>query len=700
MSFCINTEKAEETIKVPAVETKLGDMCQTLVDKVSEALDEKLASFEDKNEEWCRRQEEVVQKLLPRTDKQILAMNDLSEIETQTEFETREMCTQTEDDTDTLFSAPIPIPIHTRTRRGSKASLQGENLMDASPHRQMSPERDRFATDDSGAESGEPGKKKKKKKKNKVEDMFDPETGDSPSPDEASKGLRQSAGTGEEISDLEVPQSPVAERSPSKDESPSPMALRRQASSPSNGTPTNGGKKLRKSPTAKGAIVLKAGQTDPAADLELMTDMSGTRDIDTKMKAVAIRLGLAKYPKFSAIVTRTDGPLSLWVKGPLFKIIANILVFANIFFIVLQAENSVSNAAKGQEASGMFATLDLFFTVAFALDLLMRVIGERLSILFTKDRLWNYMDIALVLGDLFNQVINLIMSAMGKKGPEGIFGAMRGAARACRAGRVARTLRIFRSFSFFSLPREVVAAFGAVPFMLVIYFFIALFFGLIFMQAAAESQLNEAALDESKEAMAHYFGSVGDAVITLVLVLLRAMDWIEIYLAIAETSKLYSWVFLVFAFFAIVAFMNAITAMCVQCCMARVQKNEMEGRTEASVKLTRVLAKNDKDSTPVTWGRLQTNLDNPIVRGYLENLGLDVADAKGLCKLMGRGDNTQVDLPEFARACVKFTRAGKGADLLPVLLFNKRLLIEFREFTDHFHASMGHAMTKRSRSRS
>jgi len=164
MSFCINTEKAEETIKVPAVETKLGDMCQTLVDKVSEALDEKLASFEDKNEEWCRRQEEVVQKLLPRTDKQILAMNDLSEIETQTEFETREMCTQTEDDTDTLFSAPIPIPIHTRTRRGSKASLQGENLMDASPHRQTSPERDRFATDDSGAESGEPGKKKKKKK--------------------------------------------------------------------------------------------------------------------------------------------------------------------------------------------------------------------------------------------------------------------------------------------------------------------------------------------------------------------------------------------------------------------------------------------------------------------------------------------------------------------------------------------------------
>lgn len=333
-----------------------------------------------------------------------------------------------------------------------------------------------------------------------------------------------------------------------------------------------------------------------------------------------------------------------------------------------------------------FLIIDGFFSLAFGVDLVLRLIGERAGFFFSSDRVWNYMDFGLVVGDVFNELINAIMGAIGSSAPSANFDGLRGAARACRAIRMARTLRVFRSVSLFALPREVVASFATVPLMILIWFFIALFFSLIFMQASAESLASESTTESNQNVMYSYFGSVGNSLLSLFYVLLGAMDWDILYDAIAETSGLYAFMFLSFAFFAIVAFYNSITAMCVQGCLARVQRNELDTKSTESVKLAAVLSKTDKGSN-CNWGQLNQNLDDPMVHGHLDRLGLDISDARGLCKLMSRGDKQPVNMGEFARACVKFTRTVRGVDFLPVLLANKRILQEVRDLADRFPSS-------------
>merc|ERR1719498_917007 len=108
--------------------------------------------------------------------------------------------------------------------------------------------------------------------------------------------------------------------------------------------------------------------------------------------------------------------------------------------------------------------------------------------------------------------------------------------------------------------------------------------------------------------------------------------------------------------------MNSITAMCVQSCFARVQRNEVEGKLEGSIKLTKLLFKTAESEyynplagrwkTEISWGQLTKMLQKPLIHGSLENLGIDLTDAQGICKLMAPVDHTSAaNMPDFARAC-------------------------------------------------
>lgn len=428
---------------------------------------------------------------------------------------------------------------------------------------------------------------------------------------------------------------------------------------------------------------------DAMGDDAIIGEMQGARSLQSKMDAVALKWRFRKYPELSHWLSRVDGPLSGFVKRRCFKTVTSTLVFANIFFIVFQSSIAVDLAQEGKGLGPAFRVIDVMFSVAFGIDLCLRLLGERASFFYSMDRWWNILDFCLVSGDVFNEVIGVVMDSVGGSAPEGYFGTLRGAARACRAGRAARTLRVFRSVAFLTLPREVVASFTAVPLMISIYFFIALFFSLIFMQASAESYLDPNADSGDQERMGMYFGSVASSLVSLFFTLLGGMDWIMIYNTLLAASPLYSTIFAFFAFFAIVAYMNSITAMCVHSCFARADKADTDSRLEASKKLKKILedqAKKDyfnpfvvRQDFRCTWGQLSECLDKPLVFGHLDGLGLDLVDAKGICKLMTHKESDAAQIQNFATACIKYTKNARGIDFLPLLLNNKKLMREMKE---------------------
>jgi hypothetical protein len=413
--------------------------------------------------------------------------------------------------------------------------------------------------------------------------------------------------------------------------------------------------------------------------------MAGKRSISEKMEEVSMKWFFSKSsPKLTAFLKRTDAPLSGFVQSKGFKSVCNFLVLANILFIVIQAEANVSAAIDGQDSNLAFDFIDMLFSIAFAVDLMLRLIGQRASFFYTQDKAWNVLDFCLVTGDGLNEI-----AAIALNSPSGNLASLRGAARASRAARVARTLRVFRSVSFFTLPREVVAAFSAVPFMMMLWFFISLFFALIFVQATAEALKDgDGQNAEAVAALEEYFGSVKRSLTSLFFVLLGGLDWVLFYDAFDQTSTVYSYLFLAFAFFSIVAFLNSITAMCVQSCFARVVRNEIDGKMEAAGKLAKLLIKtaDKKYHNPLagrkthvcSWADLHKMLADPMVHGALEGLGLDRSDAQGIAKLMTKDDQTPANMQDYARACVKFTRTVRGADFVAVLLTSKKIMMECR----------------------
>lgn len=381
---------------------------------------------------------------------------------------------------------------------------------------------------------------------------------------------------------------------------------------------------------------------------------------------------------------RSDNWMMSIVSSHVFVFLVNVLIWANVIFIALQAQHRVDQARIGQEETQFFFFLDAGFSACFFLELSMRIIGERVAFFLNADARWNAMDCFFVALDSTNM---LFIFAFGTT-ETGLdyFTGIRGALRALRLARAGRALRVFRAMKFINMIRlliDVVQASLIFSVYVVVLFTVMLvFFSVIFMQATVDSFLNHGDVEDVDS----LFGSVPQSMLTLFWCMASASPE-TVYDRLLTVSPMYAICLLMFIFFVLFAFMNSVTASFVESAISASRKYDLEGKTSEQLEIEHLLHEADTGNDgKVSLDELREHLNKPTVRDSLAKLGLDAPETRGICELMTPKTGEEVNINELAQVCVRFTRAVRSADFVQVLLANKRLLEDIAALKTMFFA--------------
>jgi len=378
-----------------------------------------------------------------------------------------------------------------------------------------------------------------------------------------------------------------------------------------------------------------------------------------------------------------DGPLQALIRSRLFTGTVNFAIFINVAFIAWQAEDAVAKAKEGDKPWMVFTLFDLGFCGFFFLEIVLRLLGDRIVFFLGPDFRWNLMDLSFVAMDGVNQIFLFIIEGVDLS----YISSFRAAIKMIRLARAARALRMFRivrnSLRARLLLEETVASASLGFWLLMVLGVVLIFFGLFFMQASADVLLdqNDIGYSESLEnKLLKHFGSSQDSIFSLFELASGGQSWSATYLYLVEVDPVYGVVFILFVFFTLLLFLNVVTGVFVNSAVQRSRKHEVENKTDEAENIRSLLRKAELENADglVSKEEFLKFLTSPYGKGQLMSLGLENAEALGIYELLDKENNKQVNIDELASGCARFTQPVRSADNVSILLAIKKITKEQR----------------------
>lgn len=433
------------------------------------------------------------------------------------------------------------------------------------------------------------------------------------------------------------------------------------------------GRKGRQSRRRKVAVTKEADVFEPAQRAIL-----GLAEKPAIKKMVAERVGQWHLPeRWKRVLARTDGPFSKLVKRPSFFAVTNLLILSNVIFIAVEAQHRVHQARDGSPPMADFELADTIFTVAFSVELALRLIAERAAFFLAPDWRWNVMDLLFVSTDLMNEVLTII-AQQGGGGFVSTAATIQSSARTLRLVRAARAFRALRLLA--QLPRvkqmvqELVRSLVPVVWMLTLLAVLLLFFSLIFMQAAADGLQSGVGEAASRELWSR-FDSLEQASLSLFKVFTGGLEWEPLHASLAEVSTFYGIGFVMFIIVVVLAFLNIVSATFVASALTTKMIKDTEDAQAACAEVKRLIHDFGitQESGMVNLEDLLDLLDVPSVKYYLASVNLDGSSVRAIFDLLDAEGHKSVRVADLAQGCAKFARAVRGSDFVSVLLASRLL---------------------------
>jgi hypothetical protein len=235
---------------------------------------------------------------------------------------------------------------------------------------------------------------------------------------------------------------------------------------------------------------------------------------------------------------------------------------------------------------------------------------------------------------------------------------------------VSRVLRIFNALRIFKEIRLMVDSLaGSLAFFFWCAIMLGLFlslFGICFVQAVTDGleESNDLS-DDLRKSLMNDFGSVSQAMLSLILALTGSSAWGDQYNEIKTTGgSIFSWMYLFFILFSIIAFFNVITSVFCEKAMSLADHHTVEEKMlvrqrkryhDASelLKMLSTLLKDD-GTQQLDCDRFEEFLSHPRAVGYFEMKGLNESSARRFFRqLLEVYQASRIDFGTFASACVK-----------------------------------------------
>jgi hypothetical protein len=510
--------------------------------------------------------------------------------------------------------------------------------------------------------------KEKKEKKEKKEETDkegyedEPDTPDTPSPDKAQRKRRKSVSS---VASCESMEPDTIGKSAEGGE-----RRRRKGSLTSLCSVDN-----IKKPFKIGKE-LKLERDDHDTSLYLVAEKADLEDLVTQE--------LAKWnfsDKWKVLLADTNNFLYGFVNSKIFKGVANMVILFNVLFIAVQAEHSVAKAHEGEEPSAMFLLIDLVFCVFFFVEILFRLIGERIVFFLGPDWRWNVMDLSFVAMDVANQLFLIVLQGVDL----GYVSSLRTGLKMVRLIRAARALRMFRivrsSTRCRLLIEETVASMSLGLCLLALLFVVLTFFGIFFMQAAADVLLGEDFGETLQKQILKEFGTSPEAVFSLFQLTLGGMSWSDSFHNFLKVDTVYGIVFIIFVFFTFLLFLNVVTGVFVDSALRRSKRHEVENSSDEASQIRHLLTKADLGNAEGLVSKMDflTFLNGPYGKEQLRTLGLGTSEALAIYELFDKDGNHRVNIDELASGCARFTQPVRSVDTVALLLSVRKMNKEQRQ---------------------
>mmetsp|Transcript_102726 Transcript_102726/g.199112 ORF Transcript_102726/g.199112 Transcript_102726/m.199112 type:complete len:436 (-) Transcript_102726:78-1385(-) len=357
----------------------------------------------------------------------------------------------------------------------------------------------------------------------------------------------------------------------------------------------------------------------------------------------------------------------LWriVRSMPFHVSMSVVILFHALSIGLTTDAELSAVMAKEEPDKMWAIMDICFSAVFTLELILRILAERLLFFFGEERMWNLFDTVLVILSIIDTVLN----NMSYDGTGDLAAArMVRFVRFVRLVRLARAVRAIHSLRLFI--HSIIASGISLIWCLVIISFVMYFFVSVFLNGITE-HVRSNPDDPSTAALAEYYGSVWKAMVTLFMSISGGVDWKDAMEPLLHVHWLYEMTFVFFIYFMFFGVLNIVVSAFVQAAAEIAKKDreflvhqELESSEAYNKKIRAFFAEADKDqSGMLSWEEFEDHLKNPKVSAYFASLELDVTHAHRLFKLLDVNRSNEVGLDEFLDGCVRLKGEAKSIDV-------------------------------------
>lgn len=361
------------------------------------------------------------------------------------------------------------------------------------------------------------------------------------------------------------------------------------------------------------------------------------------------------------------------VTNHVFEAVIATLIVANSVLIGLEVEIQ----ANSQEESVpiVFFFLNAIFTGIFTLELVLRVRALKGKFFASGSLYMSCLDVVLVMIGLIDTCVQSLR----------LFGALHSTSvddlstvrlfRVLRITRMLRMLRMTRLVAFVASLRTLLASIWATLqslmwaglLLLSIIYIVAV----VFTQAAAD-HFREVGRDPAIE---EFWGTVPVAMLTLFESVAGGLSWHVVLGPLHTMSSALVGIFTLYIFFTYFAVLNVFTAVFCQGAIETVGQDPdlaalsvMQRKRLYVDKLQRFFQSVDRDhSGEITIDELEKLLSDKHMQAYMAAMGVDVADAWTMFKLMDEDENLTIDVGEFVQGMMRLQGAAKSVDIQAML---------------------------------
>lgn len=373
-----------------------------------------------------------------------------------------------------------------------------------------------------------------------------------------------------------------------------------------------------------------------------------------------------------------------------FDHIVTLLIMVNAVIIGAQVDWAVRNI--NEKTPTEFRALDIFFTVVFAVELVLRVTAEQKAFLRSSNPhlSWNLFDAAVVLSAVIEEIMLLLSSKV----------LSTQAVRTLRVLKLIRLLRIIRVCRFFADLRTMVNGimstfkslfWAAVLLCLLMYMFSICLLQIMageFQESTMYGKENRA---EEEDVLMEYFGSLARCFYTLHKSLFGGLDWGSATDPMNVVSHLAVLFFLAYVSFCMLCVLNIVTGVFVENASKITNRDEnhmimeeLDRRKMWFEEVKHLFGAVDVDrSGSVTLPEFLTVCSDIKVKALMRKMGVDVSGDRieSLFTMLDFDGDGTVDVDEFVLGMQEIHGNATALDMVKLRYQNKTLMKEIKELT-------------------